>query len=178
MATTCLQVNNSAIELLKGDITVQETDAIVNAANSELAPGGGVSGAIHRAAGPGLWEEAKKAGGCRTGEAKITYGHNLKAQYVIHTVGPVYAGNSQDPVLLRSCYIESLKLASTHQVRSIAFPAISTGIFGYPLREAADVSLQAVRDYLLTHPEIERVLFVLFSEKDLEVFIHALAALK
>ena len=132
-----LQIGQSVIELVLGDITEEATDAIVNAANKELAPGGGVSGAIHKAAGPGLWEEAKTIGGCQTGEAKITYAHNLKARYVIHTVGPVYSGSPQDPTILRSCYMESLHLASTHDAFTIAFPSISTGIFGYPITEAA-----------------------------------------
>jgi O-acetyl-ADP-ribose deacetylase (regulator of RNase III) len=165
-----LWVNSSVIQLVQGDITREETDAIVNAANKQLSPGGGVSGAIHKAAGPGLWEEAKKIGGCDTGEATITYGHNLKAKYVIHTVGPVYSGSPEDSKLLRSCFIEALILASTHDVKTISFPAISMGIFGYPVSEAADVSLRAVRDYLLEHPEIQTVRFVLFSENDLALF--------
>lgn len=167
-------VGQSLIELAVGDITQEETDAIVNAANRQLAPGGGASGAIHRAAGPGLWEEAKQYGGCETGEAKITYGHKLKARYVIHTVGPVYSGRPEDAELLRSCYLESLKLASTHDVKTISFPAISTGIFGYPVKEAADVSLDAVADYLAGHPEIQKVRFILFSESDFEIFRNAL----
>ncbi|MBS4032401.1 MAG: macro domain-containing protein [Clostridiales bacterium] len=165
-----LRVNNSLIQLVQGDITMEETDAIVNAANKQLSPGGGVSGAIHKAAGPGLWEEAKKIDGCDTGEATITYGHNLRAKYVIHTVGPVYSGSPEDSKLLRSCFMESLRLASTHDVKTISFSAISTGIFGYPVPEAAGVSLRAVRDYLLEHPEIQIVRFVLFSENDVAVF--------
>ena len=165
-----LRVNNSVIQLVQGDITQEETDAIVNAANKELSPGGGVSGAIHKAAGPGLWEEAKRIGGCGTGEAAITYGHNLKVKYVIHTVGPVYSGSPDDSKLLRSCFIESLHLASTHDIKTISFPAISTGIFGYPVPEAAHVSLRAVRDYLQEHAEIKTVRFILFSESDLAVF--------
>lgn len=172
-----LRVNSSVIQLLQGDITQEETGAIVNAANKQLSPGGGVSGAIHKAAGPGLWEEAKRIGGCETGDAKITYGHNLKARYVIHTVGPVYSGSPEDPKLLRSCFIESLHLASTHDVKTISFPAISTGIFGYPLSEAADVSLRAVHDYLSEHPEIETVRFVLFSENNFTIFQKTLAKL-
>jgi O-acetyl-ADP-ribose deacetylase len=172
--TARLMVNKSVIELIRGDITKEETDAIVNAANKELSPGGGVSGAIHRAAGPGLWEEAGKLGGCATGDAKITYGHQLKARYVIHTVGPVYAGTAEDPVLLRSCYLESLNLASTHDAKTVSFPSISTGIFGYPTAEAAAVSLRAVTDYLHNHPEVELVRFVLFSEQDMETYSSAL----
>jgi O-acetyl-ADP-ribose deacetylase len=173
-----LKVNQSVIELIQGDITQQETDAVVNAANGQLAPGGGVAGAIHRAAGPELWEYTKTLGGCRTGEAVITYGFNLKARYIIHTVGPVYSGSAEDAVLLRSCYIESLKLASSHDAASLSFPAISTGIFGYPPAEAAEISLTAVRDYLREHPEIQRVRFVLFSEADLNVYRRALEKIK
>lgn len=169
-----LQIGHSVIELVLGDITQESTDAIVNAANKELAPGGGVSGAIHKAAGPGLWEAAKNSGGCQTGEAKITYAHNLKAKYVIHTVGPVYSGSPQDPILLRSCYIESLQLASTHDAKTISFPAISTGIFGYPIAAAAQVSIQAVQDFLSDHPEIETVRFVLFSPNDYNTYKAAL----
>lgn len=165
-----LRINNSVIQLVQGDITQEETDAIVNAANKQLSPGGGVSGAIHKAAGPSLWEDTKSIGGCETGAATITYGHNLKAKYVIHTVGPIYSGSPEDSQLLHSCFIESLHLASTHDVKTISFPAISTGIFGYPISEAANVSLRAVRDYLLKHQEINTVRFVLFSENDLAVF--------
>ncbi|MDW7650046.1 MAG: O-acetyl-ADP-ribose deacetylase [Bacillota bacterium] len=165
-----LQVNSAVIELVQGDITQEETDAIVNAANKELSPGGGVSGAIHRAAGPQLWEETKKIGGCETGEAKITFAYNLKSRYVIHTVGPVYSGSSKDPEQLRSCYEQSLHLASTHFAKTISFPAISTGIFGYPVKEAAEISLKTVRDYLLSHPEIETVRFVLFSRDDYNTY--------
>ncbi len=173
-----LKVGESVLELVQGDITMQDTDAIVNAANKELAPGGGVSGAIHRAAGPKLWEETGKIGGCATGEAKITYGYNLKARYVIHTVGPVYSGSPEDARLLRSCYLESLKLAAVHDVRSIAFPAISTGIFGYPVEEAANIALAAVRDFLLENNNISLVRFVLFGDRDFDAFRRALAGLR
>jgi O-acetyl-ADP-ribose deacetylase len=169
-----LQVHQSVIELVLGDITEQETDAVVNAANKQLAPGGGVAGAIHQAAGPQLWEYTRTLGGCETGEAVITYGFNIKAKYIIHTVGPVWTGSPQDPVLLRSCYIESLKLASSHDVKTVSFPAISTGIFGYPIDEAAKISLQAVMEYLTEHAEIERVRFVLFAQPDLDAYSKAL----
>ena len=159
-----LEVKYSAIEVVQGDITKEKTDAIVNAANKELTPGGGVSGAIHEAAGPELYEETRKLGGCETGEAKITFGYNLSARYVIHTVGPVYSGSPEDPQLLRFCYEQSLQLASTHYVQTISFPAISAGIFGYPLDEAAYISLTTVRDYLLKHHEILTVRFVLFGQ--------------
>ncbi len=172
-----LEVNKSLIELVQGDITQQETDAVVNAANRELAPGGGVAGAIHRAAGPELWAETKKLGGCRTGEAKITYGYNLRAKYVIHTVGPVYSGSAEDAVLLRSCFLESLKLAASHDAATVAFPAISTGIFGYPVAEAAEISLSAVGDFLRDNTQVKLVRFVLFGGQDLAVFSDALEKL-
>ncbi|HPC48135.1 MAG TPA: macro domain-containing protein, partial [Deltaproteobacteria bacterium] len=126
-----IRVGKSLLQVVQGDITAQDTEAVVNAANHQLAPGGGVAGAIHKKAGPGLWEECRKLGGCATGEAKITRGYNLPNTYVIHTVGPVYSGSGKDPVLLRSSYINSLKVADTNKVRSISFPALSTGIFGY-----------------------------------------------
>lgn len=172
-----LRVNTTVIELVNGDIAQQETDAVVNAANKELAPGGGVAGAIHRAAGPELWEYTKTLGGCETGEATISYGYNMRAKYIIHTVGPVYKGSPEDAELLRSCYLESLKLASTHDVKTISFPAISTGIFGYPIEEAADVSLAAVYHYIVDHPEITVVRFVLFSKSDFDVYQAALRKL-
>lgn len=165
-----LEIYKSVIELAQGDITKEETDAIVNAANKELTPGGGVSGAIHKAAGPELWEETKQLGGCATGAAKITFGHNLRARFVIHTVGPVYSGSAEDAKLLRSCYDESLYLASTHGVQAVSFPAISTGVFGYPIKEAAEVSLHTVRAYLLQHPELFKVRFVLFSQDDYDAY--------
>lgn len=158
------------LEIVRGDITKQDTDAIVNAANKQLAPGGGVAGAIHRAAGPELWEECKQLGGCETGEAKITSGYNLAARYVIHTVGPVYNNTPQNAVDLENCYLNSLDLAVRHGLKSVSFPAISTGIFGYPLEEAAGVSLRAVIKFLKEHNKPELVRFVLFGEKDLNVF--------
>ncbi len=171
------KIGGSTLELTVGDITKQETGAIVNAANKQLAPGGGVAGAIHRAAGPGLWEDCKQLGGCETGEAKITYGHNLPAKYVIHTVGPVYRGTPEDPLLLANCYRRSLQLALDHDVNSISFPAISAGIFGYPMAEAAQVSLQAVLDFLRENPKMELVRFVLFKPADYEVYRQALTEL-
>lgn len=163
-------VGNSTIELTVGDITRQETEAIVNAANKQLAPGGGVAGAIHRAAGPDLWEECKKLEGCETGEAKITAGYHLPAKQVIHTVGPIYRGTPEDPVLLGNCYRNSLQLARDNGLKSISFPAISAGIFGYPMADAAKVSLAAVRDFLLERPGVELVRFVLFKPTDYEVY--------
>lgn len=172
------RIGRCTIELVRGDIAQQETDAIVNAANKRLAPGGGVAGAIHRAAGPGLWEECKRLGGCETGEAKLTSGHKLKAKYVIHTVGPVYSGSPRDPEDLRACYVNSLKLADEHGIASISFPAISTGAFGYPIEEAARVSLSAVMDYLIRGTGLKLVRFVLYSESDYQVFRQVLESMK
>jgi len=163
-------VNKSEIQLVEGDITVQDTRAIVNAANKRLSPGGGVSGAIHRAAGPGLWEEASKIGGCETGRAKITSGHNLKAEYVIHTVGPVYTGARDEEGLLRNSYLNSLKLAAENNIESISFPAISAGIFGYPLKEAARIAVSAVIDFLKDNTVVKTVRFVVFSREAYGVY--------
>lgn len=164
------KVGNSTLELIQGDITKQDTDAIVNAANKRLAPGGGVAGAIHRVAGPQLWEECKTLGGCQTGEAKITKGYNLAAKYVIHTVGPVYSGSSSDLKYLEKSYKNSLALASKNNIKTISFPSISTGAFGYPIKEASEVAIKAIIDYLKGHPEIELVRMVLYSESDYEVY--------
>lgn len=158
------------LEIGRGDITKQQTDAVVNAANKQLAPGGGVAGAMHRAAGPQLWEECKKVGRCETGEAKITAGYKLAARFVIHTVGPVYNNTPQNARDLENCYRNSLSLAVQHGLKSVSFPAISTGIFGYPLEEAAGVSLNAVVKFLEEHGKPELVRFVLFGEKDMDVF--------
>ncbi|MBI4644465.1 MAG: O-acetyl-ADP-ribose deacetylase [Deltaproteobacteria bacterium] len=160
-----IQVGRSALELVEGDITRQDTEAIVNAANSSLLGGGGVDGAIHRAGGPKILEECRQLGGCPTGEARITTGGNLQARYVIHTVGPIYRdGFHREPELLASCYRESLKLASAKGIKTVAFPSISTGAYGYPLADAARIALKTVKEYLAAHPEIERVRFVLFGK--------------
>lgn len=170
-------VGDTVLELVKGDITEQNTEAIVNAANKQLAPGGGVAGAIHRAAGPGLWEECKNLGGCRTGEAKLTRGYNLKAKYVIHTVGPVYSGSPQDKEDLRACYKNSLKLADENKIKSVSFPAISTGAFGYPVKEATEISLSTVKDYLEKGTCLKMVCFVLYSESTYDKYLEALKSL-
>jgi len=161
---------------MMGDITRQDTDAIVNAANNRLTPGGGVSGAIHRAAGPGLWEECKTLGGCRTGEAKITKGYNLPARYVIHTVGPVYGreGKEKSAILLHGCYESCLKLAADEGIKSISFPAISTGIYGYPMKGAAEIAIGAIADFLEKHDEIEIVRIVLYGRDAFDIHLGVL----
>jgi len=164
-----VQIGESFLELTVGDITKQNTDAVVNAANKRLAPGGGVAGAIHRAAGSELWEECKKLGGCKTGEAKITKGYNLPASYVIHTVGPIYSGSPEDPEKLASCYRESLRVAKENGIKSISFPALSTGAFGYPMDEAAKIALKTVSDELKKKPGIELIRFVLYNSNALEL---------
>ncbi len=169
-----IKVGGVAVELLVGDITVQDTDAVVNAANTRLAPGGGVAGAIHRAAGPGLWEECKQIGGIQTGEAVLTRGYNLLARYVIHTVGPVYQGRSEDAVLLAACYRSCLQLADLKGLKSIAFPALSTGIFGYPVDEAAEIALKTVIDIVKVLVKLQLVRFVLFDESVLQIHIQQL----
>ncbi|MBI3831866.1 MAG: O-acetyl-ADP-ribose deacetylase [Planctomycetes bacterium] len=164
------------IEAVKGDITKQQVDAIVNAANSALAAGAGVCGAIHDAAGPELEEECMTLGGCPTGEARITKGYGLLARHVIHTVGPVWHGGTQnEPVLLRGCYEHSLKLAAGHKLKSLAFPAISTGIFGYPIDLATQVAVSAVRTFAKQPSSLEVIRFVCFSAKDLADYERELA---
>ncbi|OIP30506.1 MAG: O-acetyl-ADP-ribose deacetylase [Deltaproteobacteria bacterium CG2_30_43_15] len=161
-----VKLNQSTVSLVEGDITEEGTDAIVNAANSRLAGGGGVDGAIHRSGGPAIMEECRKIGGCPTGKAVITTGGNLNARYVIHTVGPVYNGGGRnEAALLESAYRESLKLASSKGLRSIAFPSISTGAYGYPLAEAANIALKTVIDYLKANTDITLVRFVLFGRQ-------------
>jgi O-acetyl-ADP-ribose deacetylase len=173
-----VKVGPATLELVEGDITRQDTEAIVNAANSRLVPGGGVDGAIHRAGGPAIEAECRRLGGCPTGGAKITTGGNLKARYVIHTVGPIYRGGlHREPEFLASCYRESLKLASAQGIKSLAFPSISTGVYGYPLADAARVALETVTGYLAHHPEIERVRFVLFGRAAYEAYKKALEEL-
>ena len=144
-----IRINNSKLELREGDITEEDTEAIVNAANRSLLGGGGVDGAIHRGGGPEILEECRKLGGCETGDAKITTGGNLRAKYVIHTVGPVYQGGDRDEAeLLASCYRRSLDVARENGIKSVSFPSISTGAYRYPVEEAAKIALAAVIDYL------------------------------
>ncbi len=162
-------IEKDKIEVILGDITHQETNAIVNAANETLSGGGGVDGAIHRAAGPGLLQECRSLGGCPTGEARITSGYNLKVKYVIHTVGPVYTGNDKDSKLLESSYYNSLNLASENGIKSISFPAISTGVYGYPVKEAASIAISTVIKFLRENKEINLVRFVLFNENSFEI---------
>jgi O-acetyl-ADP-ribose deacetylase (regulator of RNase III) len=170
-----VSVGKSKLELVQGDITQQDTEAIVNAANSTLMGGGGVDGAIHRAGGPQILKECVKIGGCPAGQARITSGGRLKAKYVIHTVGPVYHGGTHgEAEILASAYHSSLELASEHGVKTVAFPSISTGAYGYPIDEAAHVALETVLMYLRSHPEIELVRFVLFGSAAYEVYEKAL----
>ena len=157
----------SRVELHRGDITRLAVDAIVNAANSRLAGGGGVDGAIHRGAGPELLAACRTLGGCPTGDVKITPGFNLPAANVIHAVGPVYRdGRSGEPELLASCYRRSLEIAAQNGLKTIAFAAISTGVYGYPFEDATRIALQAAADFLANDATIERVTFVFFSESD------------
>lgn len=165
-----IKIGNAQLELVQGDITKQDVDAIVNAANQSLLGGGGVDGAIHRAAGRQLLEECKTLDGCPTGSAKITRGYKLKARHVIHAVGPRYRdGKHNEPVLLASAYRTCLELASQNQCASIAFPAISTGAYGYPMEEAARIAFRTIIDYLKEHPEIELVRYVLYDARAFEI---------
>ena len=165
----------SKIELVQGDITQQKVDAIVNAANTSLLGGGGVDGAIHRAAGPDLLKECRTLGGCQTGEARITRGCRLPSSYVIHTVGPIWRGGAHgEEELLKSCYRNSLGLAEKNGLKSIAFPSISTGAYGFPVKRASRIAVETVREYLKESPAIVRVIFVCFSRGDFEVYLSQL----
>ncbi len=169
------EIGKATLELLEGDITEQDTDAIVNAANRSLLGGGGVDGAIHRAAGPQLLAECRTLGGCQTGDAKITKGYRLKARNVIHTVGPIYhSEGKRAPELLASCFRRSLEVASENGLHSVAFPSISTGAYGYPLDEAAPIALKTVMDYLKSHAEIQLARFVLFGQEAYRAYEKAL----
>jgi O-acetyl-ADP-ribose deacetylase (regulator of RNase III) len=173
-----INVNQAVLEVTQGDVTQQETEAIGNAANSALAGGGGVDGAIHRAGGPALMAELKaKYEGCPTGSAVITGGGKLKAKHVIHAVGPRYSGTLRDAELLASAYRKSLELCTQHQISSVAFPSISTGIYGYPVEEASRIALKTVRDYLKNHPEIKLVRFVLYDSGTYRSYEEALKEL-
>lgn len=165
------------IECVQGDITKQQVDVIVNAANNSLLGGGGVDGAIHRAGGPAILAECRTLRGCDTGDAKITTGGNLPARHVIHTVGPIYRdGRHGEPELLASCYLRSLEVAMQHGLRSIAFPAVSCGVYGYPLPDAAQIAVGTVAQFAREHPESFDVLrFVLFNETTLDAFQQALS---
>ena len=166
------------IEIIRGDITRSDADAIANAANTSLLGGGGVDGAIHRAAGPRLLEECRTLHGCETGKAKITKGYNLKAKYVLHTPGPVWHGGSRgEAEKLAGCYRSCLELASRYGCKTVDFPSISTGVYGYPVDAAAHVALKTIAEYLDGHPEIERVRMVCFDEKTKAHYDRALAQL-
>jgi O-acetyl-ADP-ribose deacetylase (regulator of RNase III) len=165
------------MKVQQGDITRLTVDAIVNAANRSLLGGGGVDGAIHRAAGPELLAECRTLGGCPTGEARLTQGYRLPARFVIHTVGPVYRGRPEDPQLLGGCYRSSLSLAARNGARSIAFPAISCGVYGYPIDDACRVAVATTRDFLAADDRIKRVVYVLFSDRDRRVYEDHIAML-
>jgi O-acetyl-ADP-ribose deacetylase (regulator of RNase III) len=172
------KIADSIIRIDKGDITKQSTEAIVNAANKRLAPGEGVAGAIHRAAGQKLWEECKKLNGCETGEAKITKGYNLRSSYVIHTVGPIYSGSIKDEIKLAECYKNSLQLAYRNNIKSISFPAISAGAFGYPIKEAAKISIQTVKNWLQQIETKMLVQFILYDKQTTQIFEKTLEEIK
>ena len=161
----------STIEIFKGDITKLKVDAIVNAANSSLLGGGGVDGAIHRAAGPKLLEECKKLNGCKTGEAKITQGYNLQSKFVIHTVGPIWnGGNYNEDELLTNCYLNSLKLAVENKIKTIAFPAISTGVYSFPLERAAQIAIKTVKKFIQSDKSIQKIIFVCFDDRAYQTY--------
>ncbi len=163
------------ITVIQGDITQQKVDAIVNAANSSLLGGGGVDGAIHRAAGSELLAECRKLNGCKTGDAKITFGYNLPAKWVIHTVGPIWQGGKQnEDELLASCYRRCLELAQEHSIGTIAFPAISTGIYGFPMERAARIAIAQINSFLVSNSSIEQVMLVCFGQKAYECYLSAM----
>lgn len=169
----------AVIEIILGDITKQTADAIVNAANCSLLGGGGVDGAIHRAAGPELLAECRTINGCETGKAKITRGYRLPAKYVIHTPGPIWhGGGSNEAELLAGCYRSSLELASAHGCKTVDFPSISTGVYRFPLDKAAAIAIGTIKDWLSAHPELERVRMVCFDERTLKAYQAALDSLE
>ena len=166
-----MNVTKGRIEFIQADITTMEVDAIVNASNESLLGGGGVDGAIHRGAGPELLKECRTLGGCNTGQAKITNGYNLKAKFVIHTVGPVWRdGTNGEPQLLASCYHNCLQLAVENKIQTIAFPSISKGIYGYPIMQASQIAVREVRNFQVNNLLIKQVSFVCFSSEDLYVY--------
>lgn len=166
------------IEILEGDITRQDMDAIVNAANRSLLGGGGVDGAIHRAAGPQLLEETRAIGGCPTGEARVSKGYRLPAKWVIHTVGPIWAGgHKNEDALLADCYRNSLRVARDLGAKTIAFPSISTGAYGFPLKRATEIALRETRKFLETDRTLERIAFVCFGEKAYRTYLDTAAEL-
>jgi O-acetyl-ADP-ribose deacetylase (regulator of RNase III) len=164
-------MKSNRFELIKGDITLLEVDAIVNAANTSLLGGGGVDGAIHKAAGPELLEECTRLNGCETGEARMTKGYDLKTKYIIHTVGPVWMGGYLDEhSLLAACYQNSLKLAKENKVKTIAFPGISTGVYGFPADQAALIAVNETRRFLKRNDLPEKVIFVAFNDSDYDIY--------
>lgn len=175
-----ITINQTVIDLVEGDLTQEATDAIVNAANSALAGGGGVDGAIHRAAGADLLQAAcRPLGGCNTGDAKITPGFHLKAKYIIHAVGPIYReGSEESPRLLASAYRRSLEVAVENGVQTIAFPAISTGVYGYPMEEASRIALQTAITFARENTSLKLIRFVLFGQPAYQIFAAALAAVQ
>jgi O-acetyl-ADP-ribose deacetylase (regulator of RNase III) len=167
-------MSDERLKIVQADITTLHVDAIVNAANSSLLGGGGVDGAIHRAAGPELLAECRTLGGCRTGEAKMTRGYRLPARYVIHTVGPIWQGGQQhEEELLANCYRNALALAQQHGIKSIAFPSISTGVYGFPLQRACRIALGAMMDFLDQDQAVERIIAVCYSRSDYDQYVAA-----
>ena len=168
-------INVGRIEILRGDVTKLDVDAIVNAANTTLLGGGGVDGAIHRAAGPELLAECRTLGGCRPGEAKITRGCRLPSRFVIHTVGPVWRGGKHgEPETLANCYRNSLQLAGENEIKTLAFPAISCGVYGYPIKEAAQIAFNATREFLAVSDNPQKVIFVVWGEDVYDAYLQIL----